>query len=210
MPLGGSVTYGVGSSDQNGYRKMLLALLSASGYQVCMVGSRKTGAFYNNEHEGWRGQRIDQIERKARVSAERLLPHIFTVNVGSNDCLQAYRLVEMMDRLRHLLETLWTVSPASTIILSSLLLNRDAAVNMRVATANAEMKLLAKAKELERKRIVFVDMQESHGPRWEDLVEDGTHPNDNGYKRMAQVWFRGIQLASDRGFLSTGLNDEAK
>ncbi|RYO93944.1 hypothetical protein DL763_004218 [Monosporascus cannonballus] len=34
-----------------------------------------------------------------------------------------------------------------------------------------------------------------------DLV-DGTHPNDGGYKKMADGWFRAIQEASNRGWIS--------
>lgn len=207
MPVGGSVTYGVGSSDQNGYRKTLLELLNEHGYLIRMVGSRKTGAFSNNEHEGWRGQRIDQIETKARLSADKLHPHIFTVNAGSNDCLQDYRLQETMNRLSSLLETLWKASPGSTVILSSLLRNQDIAISTRITTINKEMALLARSKELERNRIIFVDMQGSDGPLLEDFGEDGTHPNDIGYSKMAYVWFHGIQAASKKGFLSAGLSD---
>ncbi|KAI0189795.1 hypothetical protein EV127DRAFT_481628 [Xylaria flabelliformis] len=140
MPLGGSVTHGVGSSDQNGYRKALLELLHSHGFNVCMVGSRKAGTFGNNEHEGWRGFRIDQIEAKAKISVGELLPHIFAVNAGSNDCLQGYRLAEASKRLCNLLETLWRASPGSTVVLSSLLVNRDEAIDLRVRTFNKQAK----------------------------------------------------------------------
>ena len=87
MPLGGSVTRGVGSFDGNGYRNSLLQMLLLHGLNVRMVGSRKDGSMPNNEHESWRGLRIDEIERKARKSVERLSPNFFLVNAGSNDCL---------------------------------------------------------------------------------------------------------------------------
>lgn len=202
MPLGGSVTHGVGSSDQNGYRKTLLELLHASGFSVCMVGSRKAGTFQNNEHEGWRGFRIDQIETKARLSAAKLLPHVFTVNAGSNDCLQSHKLDEASSRLGGLVKTLWTASPGSTVILSSLIVNRDEGVDLRVRAFNEEVEVLAQTMALEGKRVVFVDMHGADGPALGDLVEDGTHPNDAGYRKMAEIWAQGIQAASDRGFLS--------
>lgn len=168
-----------------------------------MVGSRKSGTFHNNEHEGWRGFRIDQIEAKARLSAAKLLPHIITVNAGSNDCLQGYKLVEAGDRLGHLLETLWLASPSSTIVLSSLLVNQNEVVEQRIRDFNKEVETLARTMTLEGRRIVFVDMHGHDGPGVEDLIEDGTHPNETGYTKMADIWLRGIQVASNRGFLSS-------
>lgn len=201
MPLGGSVTHGVGSSDQNGYRKPLLELLHNYGFNVRMVGSRKTGTSNNNDHEGWRGFRIDQIEAKAKLSAGKLLPHIFTVNAGSNDCLQGYKLEEASKRLGDLLETLWLGSPGSTVILSSLLVNRSGAIDLRVREFNKQVETLVQLRASEGKRIVFVDMHSTDGPRVEDLVEDGTHPNDAGYAKMANLWLRGVQAASKKAFL---------
>lgn len=166
-----------------------------------MVGSRKTGTFSNNEHEGWRGFRIDQIETKARLSAEKLQPHIFTVNAGSNDCLQGFKLAEAGKRLDDLLETLWRASPGATVILSSLLVNQDKAIDLRVKAFNEQAGAMARIKALEGKRLVFVDMQGDDGPSIEDLVDDGTHPNDAGYDKMANIWLRGIQVASNRGYL---------
>ncbi|KAK1701477.1 SGNH hydrolase-type esterase domain-containing protein [Colletotrichum godetiae] len=201
MPLGGSVTHGVGSSDQNGYRRKLFEFLCDHGFNVCMVGSRKSGTHHSNEHEGWRGYRIDQIEVRARVAAAKYLPHVFTVNAGSNDCLQDYKLVEARDRLSHLLETLWDASPGSTIILSSLLVNQDEAVQQRIEAFNTEAERLARTLTLGGRKIVFVNLQGNDGPVMEDLVADGTHPNDTGYEKMARIWLRGIQMASKEGFL---------
>lgn len=165
-----------------------------------MVGSRKTGTMSNNEHEGWRGYRIDQIEAKARLSAEKLAPHVFAVNAGSNDCLQDYNMAGAPERLGRLLEHLWAASPGSTVVVSSLLVNRDEAVNLRARAFNAQVEALARMKDQDGKKIVFVDMQGNTGPLVEDLVEDGTHPNDKGFMKMAKSWLRGIQEASNRGF----------
>ena len=55
MPLGGSITYGVGSSTGNGYREPLFDILVAQGYSLDLVGSRRSGSMNNNHHEGWRG-----------------------------------------------------------------------------------------------------------------------------------------------------------
>jgi lysophospholipase L1-like esterase len=201
MPLGGSITHGVGSSHQNGYRKILLDLLGDDGFHVLMVGSRKAGTMSNNNHEGWRGFRIDQIERRAMPSAEKLRPHLFTVNAGSNDCLQDYQMDCAGERVARLLEGLWEVCPDSTIILSSLLVNRDAQVDKRIQGFNHELALLAEALARAGRKITFADMHSLDGPAADDLRADDTHPDDIGYEKMAHIWRKSIQEASAKHFL---------
>ncbi|EXA35217.1 hypothetical protein FOVG_13978 [Fusarium oxysporum f. sp. pisi HDV247] len=200
MPLGGSVTYGVGSSDGNGYRKFLQDLLLANGYEVSMVGSRKAGSMHNNENEGWRGYRLDQIESKARRSVATVKPNLFTINAGSNDCIQNYQLDVFRERMDNLIEYLWKTSPLSTVILSTLLVNVDEQVNSRVLDINSYLRSLVVLKEAEQKRIVLADMYSTKGPDLDDLM-DGTHPNDDGYNKMAHIWFNAIQKARANGFL---------
>ncbi|KAK0726061.1 SGNH hydrolase-type esterase domain-containing protein [Lasiosphaeris hirsuta] len=202
MPLGGSITHGVGSSNQNGYREVLLQLLHRHGFYVRLVGSRKAGTMSNDEHEGWRAFRVDQITTKAKASAKKLQPHVFTVNAGSNDCLQGYKIEEASNRVGDLLESLWLACPGSTVVLASLLVNKDERVDATIRAFNQQLETLARIKRVEGRKIVFVDMRGGDGPLVEDLVEDGTHPNDAGYAKMAKIWLRGIQAASNSGFLS--------
>lgn len=52
MPLGASITHGVGSSDGNGYRNALRTKLVSQGNLVNMVGSNPNGTMKDNENEG--------------------------------------------------------------------------------------------------------------------------------------------------------------
>lgn len=201
MPLGGSVTRGVGSSHGAGYRKSLLRMLEQRGVNARMVGSRRDGSMSNGEHEGWRGFRIDEIERKARRSVEGLSPDIVMVNAGSNDCLQAFGVTEVGERMSQLLEFLWGARPQSTVLLSTLIACADREVDSTVQCVNAQFRALAEKKATEHKRIVLVDMYSSEGPDVRGLV-DGIHPNDDGYDKMAMLWVRGIQEAVDREFIN--------
>ncbi|CAG8179410.1 unnamed protein product [Penicillium nalgiovense] len=79
-----------------------------------MVGSRKSGSMENNENERWRGFRIDQITNKVKISVPHLLPNIFTVNAGSNDCVQNFEIDTAGERISEMLEYLWTTSSGST------------------------------------------------------------------------------------------------
>lgn len=201
MPLGGSVTQGVGSSTGAGFRRPLLEMLQGHGFDVQMVGSRKTGSMPNKNHEGWPGYRIDEIDKKARLSVSRVLPDVFAVNAGSNDCLQSFQLEEAGNRLNNLLEYLWETRPDSTILLSTLVVSADAQTNANVNAVNDQYHALAKQKAIEQKKIVFVDMNCEAGPQVDCLV-DGIHPNNEGYEKMAKLWMGGFLEALQKGFLS--------
>ena len=200
MPLGGSITYGVGSSDGNGYRKLLFEALTSSGFTVTMLGSRKTGTMDSSNHEGWRGFKINEIREKGVKSAKTHLPNIFTINGGSNDCIQDFDPGNAGRRIDEMLLGLWEASPGSTIVLSTLLRNKNHKVHARVADINNQIRQLVQQREAEGKKIVLADMDTSQGPQVGDLV-DGTHPNDEGYKKMADIWCDSILVAASKGLL---------
>lgn len=204
MPLGGSITYGVGSSDKNGYRKFLYDMLTSDGHIVEMVGSRKSGTMPNNRNEGWRGFTIDQIERKARVSIPLLMPNLVAINAGSNDCLQNLEIGQIGSRINGLLEYIWSTCPGSTIILSTLLSNSDTLTERRILRANEQFRELAFQKYKQHKKIILVDMHGADGPNADELV-DGTHPNDLAYQKMATIWQRGFREAVSKGFLQASV-----
>ncbi|OQV02355.1 hypothetical protein CLAIMM_07568 isoform 2 [Cladophialophora immunda] len=200
MPLGGSVTYGQGSTDGNGYRGHLRQLLLLNGYEIDMVGSRKAGSMENNENEGWRGYRIDQILAKAEKSLLTHMPNVFTVNAGSNDCIQDFEIDGAGERIRKMLETLWGRCPDAIIILSTLLMTAHGSTEQRVLRVNAQLANLVEKHLNTHRKIVLADMHGATGPQLCDFV-DGIHPNDIGYQKMASIWYQGIQEAVTRGFL---------
>ncbi|KAM5353431.1 hypothetical protein ACJ41O_000081 [Fusarium nematophilum] len=165
-----------------------------------MVGSRRSGSMSNNDNEGWRGYRLDQIESKAKLSVPSLLPNVFLINAGSNDCVQNFQIQDFGDRMDGMLEYLWKACPSSTIILSTLLVNMDSEINSRVLKANDQIRRLSMSKAVTKRRIVLADMYCPKGPQVDDLV-DGTHPNDIGYKKMAGIWLAGLQEARSMDFI---------
>src|SRR4051794_23956151 len=61
MPLGDSITWGVGSSSGNSYRGFLWNRLAAEGHTLDFVGSGRSGTMSDPDNEGHSGWRIDQI-----------------------------------------------------------------------------------------------------------------------------------------------------
>lgn len=208
MAIGGSITFGQGSSHGNGYRARLREKLVAHGYVVDMVGSRRNGSMDDNDHEGWRGFRIEQIMSKAQLSLPKHNAHVFLVNAGSNDCVQDFEISSAGDRVQSLLDFIWKTSPKSTILLSTLLVNEDPDINSRVRVFNQCIRQLVVDNAGQDRRILLVDMQAADGPQRHELM-DGTHPNDAGYDKMASLWYQGILEAAAKNFLTARVNGTA-
>lgn len=68
MALGASVSFGIGSTTGDSYRKDLQDLLVANGDTVEFVGSKKNGNFSNNAVEAVPGFVIAQIAAAANAS----------------------------------------------------------------------------------------------------------------------------------------------
>lgn len=202
MPLGASITDGFRSSTGNGYRKDLRDMLVQDGFAVNMVGSRKSGDMKDNDNEGWSGYRVGQVQGKAELSVPSLQPNLFTINAGTNDCAQNYHVDTTGERMDELLEYLWDASPNSTIILSTLLINLNENTEKRVLGVNKQYRQLAERKAAEEKRIVLAEMHGDDGPQRSDMADD-THPDDGGYLKMADIWYRSVKEAESKGFIQS-------
>ena len=201
MPLGASITYGQASSDGNGYRSTLRTQLVGAGNPVNMVGSRQAGTMRDNDVEGWPGYRIEQVRAKANAAGGvgRWKPNVVLINAGTNDATQGWNVSTAGERMEGLIRDVWGASPRAVVVLSTLLVNKKAEGN--VLAINKQFGEVArKLRDGEGRRLVLVDMHGEGGPSTGDLADE-THPNDVGYRKMANLWFAGLVVASDAGWL---------
>ena len=175
-------------------------MLVAGGNPVNMVGSQKHGDMADNDNEGWPGYVVDQIYAKANASVPTWKPNVILVNAGTNDCAQDRDIDHAGDRVLAMLEHLYAMSPSATVLLSSLIVNKNAAVDGRVLNVNAQYRAVAAGLRAKGRRLVYVEMHGPDGPLAGDMFDD-THPNDNGYRKMAVLWYNALVDASRAGFL---------
>ncbi|KIY72681.1 carbohydrate esterase family 3 protein [Cylindrobasidium torrendii FP15055 ss-10] len=198
MPLGASITYGTGSTNENGYRKTLYNNLVADGNTVNMVGTRQGGDFADTDNEGWPGYIIDQVLGKAQESMPLNRPNLVTLLVGTNDMVQN-KADGALDRLGGLIDYVLDYEPTlTTVLVSSLPPNGDADSNSRIDTYNAGIPGVVQARVDAGRSVIFVD---SHAVIAVGDLVDGTHPNDAGYERIAKVFYDGIVEAEAKGWL---------
>lgn len=220
MPLGASITFGFLSTDGNGYREDLLGLLQQGGNKdITYVGSRNNGTMALNAVEGWPGLRIDEVLPKARDSVPRFLPNVVLLNVGTNDCVQDFDMdktnrespvspeltanatYNVGERLRLMIEDVFTMAPSTTVVLSTLILNKNETVNARVNDANTQYRAVAQSLKAAGRRVVLAEMSADAGGPNSNTMADNTHPNDVGYSLMANRWYEALQEAGNQGLI---------
>ncbi|KAK1831289.1 family 3 putative carbohydrate esterase [Podospora conica] len=219
MPLGASITYGQASTTGCGYRCPLRSqLLSSGNTPVNFVGSRQHGpaATPDLDVEGWPGFRIDQVHAKASSIVARTRPNLVLINAGTNDAVQNRNVTSAGDRMAALIDDVLTWSPRATVVLSTLLVNRNPATERNVRRINEQLAAVAAAMQAAGRRVWLVDMHDGAegAPVLGDLADD-THPNDAGYAKMANVWLAGLVRVADLGWLQApeavaGLSDQGE
>ncbi|KAF7332586.1 Lipolytic enzyme [Mycena kentingensis (nom. inval.)] len=198
MPLGASITFGLKSTDGNGYRESLYNLLTADGNKVQMVGSQVNGTMASPWNEGYPGFVINQVLDKSNAAMPVQNPNIVTILVGTNDMLQNNDPANAPARLTTLIQSILDAPPLTLVVVSSLPPTSDSAANARVNTYNAALPGVVAKFASAGRSVVFVDCHAVVGPG--DLA-DGIHPVDAAYERMGRVFYDGIQSAFASGWI---------
>ena len=197
MPLGDSITWGVGSSTGNGYRGPLFNRLAADGHPLDFVGTVRGGSMSDPDNEGHSGYRIDQIASLADASLTRYRPNVVTLHIGTNDLNGNYQPSTAADRLRSLVNQVTAAAPDATVLVASLVVSTSGSEEQYRAAYNQATRQIVSDAQAAGKHVAFVDMG---GLTTADLA-DTLHPNDAGYQKMADAFHRGVQSADNAGWL---------
>ncbi|KAH8688824.1 SGNH hydrolase-type esterase domain-containing protein [Talaromyces proteolyticus] len=209
LSLGGSITWGQQSPSGNGYRKYLRDKLISNGANVNMVGTIKHGTMGDNDNEGWPGFRVDQISDRANNDLP-LLPNLVLINAGTNDVAQDYDIDTIDQRLEDLVNKLLDAIPGTVVIVSTLLVNRNATKESITQGVNSKYVNMVEKMADAGKFVYLADMSSITTEMIN--ARDGTHPTDYGYEVMAGLWYSAIQEVYANCWLTApaavaGLND---
>ncbi|MGW2722711.1 ricin-type beta-trefoil lectin domain protein [Streptomyces sp. NPDC001492] len=197
MPLGDSITWGVGSSTGNGYRGPLWNQLTADGHPLDFVGTVRNGSMSDPDNEGHSGYRIDQIAALADASLTRYRPNVVTLHIGTNDLQGASEVNTAIGRLRSLVDQITADVPDATVLVASLVVSTSSSEEQFRGAYNQATRQIVSDAQAAGKHVAFVDMSSLTTA---DLA-DPLHPNDSGYQKMADAFHRGIQSADGAGWL---------
>jgi lysophospholipase L1-like esterase len=191
MPLGDSITAGVGSSTRGGYRIQLLQDCMAAHWHVQFVGSQINGplSLPYREHEGHPGWRIRQISAHVVNWLQTYKPQVVLLQIGTNDINYHDSVSSAPDRLRSLLVQITSTLPGTIVIVAQVTPLRNTVLNAQVLAYNRTIPSIVQSLDAQDIPVHSVDMY--HAVPVTSLP-DGIHPNDTGYAAMANVWYQAL------------------
>jgi lysophospholipase L1-like esterase len=195
MPVGDSITYGLGSTTLNGYRQPLLQLLPSR--RIEYIGSQKSGTMKNPENEGYGGAIISEI---ANASLPTLAqhPNLVLLMAGVNDINRETDIPGAPRRLAKLVEGIFEKCAEAVVVVAQLTPFPDR--QAEVDELNAGIARFVNEMIAWGRHVVMVRMEECLTSPKEHLA-DGLHPNDAGYEKMAECWVKGIESAETNGWI---------
>ncbi|MEU0986752.1 phosphatidylinositol-specific phospholipase C domain-containing protein [Streptomyces sp. NPDC005953] len=196
MPLGDSITLGVGSNTRTGYRPALAAALGKEATTLEFVGSQ-VDADGVTRHEGHSGWRIDQLQAEIETWLAEAKPNIITLHIGTNDMNRDYQVASAPQRLGALIDQIHTASPDTAVVVASLVPATDPAVQARVNTYNAAIPGIVSSRAAQGYKIAQVSM----GGLTNADLDDNLHPNNAGYTKMANAFLGGVREIADKGWI---------
>ncbi|MEE1929587.1 GDSL-type esterase/lipase family protein [Streptomyces sp. TRM 70351] len=197
MPLGDSITAGVGSTDDAGYRNDLWYRLDGAARSLDFVGSRREGEMSDGHNEGHRGRRIDEVARIAECSVPAWRPNVVTLHVGTNDVNQDYDLDGAPERIGGLVDQILEDSPGAVVLVATLVPATKAGMQPEIDRINARLPGIVQERAEAGERVRLVSMA---ALTTADLF-NAAHPNDAGYAKMADAWYDGIMAAAADGWI---------
>ncbi|MER6418743.1 ricin-type beta-trefoil lectin domain protein [Streptomyces sp. NPDC001137] len=197
MPLGDSITWGVGSPSGNSYRSFLGNQLAAEGHSLDFVGSGRNGTMSDPDNEGHSGWRIDQIAGIADSVLARYRPNVITLEIGTNDLNGNYQIPTAPDRMRSLIDQITRDAPDATVLVGTVIVSTSGSEEANRPAFNAKLPGIVQAAQDAGKHVRLVDMS-ALTPA--DL-SDALHPNDNGFRKMADAFNAGVQAADAAGWI---------
>jgi len=192
MPLGDSITAGIGTVDRGGYREPLWAKCQTARWDVSFVGSQQDGpsSLLDRNNEGHPGWRIDQISNKVVGWLEATQPQVILLHIGTNDIIQGYSPIVAAARLQYLLNQITTTDPNADVVVAQIIPLGKPLLDIQVATYNSYIPFIVHKMAARGKHVTCIDMY--NVVPVSDLV-DGIHPNIVGYALMANEWYQALK-----------------
>ena len=205
LPLGDSLTQGDGTPSS--YRYHLFRLLAAEGLPFRFVGGVASGDWRLppdcRYHSGRGGITTSGLLAYHTESSEHYIPswaeaareaEVVLLCIGGNDVFRGLPLEGYPARVSALLDMLYTYNPAlSTVFVATVRLG-SLSEGMRAINAVLLDPAFAAAERAKGRDVRILDFNGEDTPPNlpSDYPPDDGHPNEEGNRKLATLWYRGI------------------
>lgn len=197
MPLGDSITVGfdpsLGPNNVSGYwagyRKPLYLSLQNSGYQPDFVGSQADGQLAGNfdyDHEGHGGQTAAYIASNIYGWLSMNPADIILLHIGTNDLNINPQNTGAAD-VEAILNEIDNFSTDVIVVIARIIQTNPP--QSYITQFNNNVQAMAEARIAAGDKIVIVNQENA---LTQGDMSDSLHPNEQGYAKMANVWFNAL------------------
>jgi lysophospholipase L1-like esterase len=186
MPLGDSITVGVGSPGRNGWRADLQRRLREAGVSADFVGAESEGTSGDLDHEGHGGWTIEQIAGIVDRSLAAYEPDVVLLHAGTNNITRSDDPVAAAGKLSALIGRIQARAPRAEIYVAKII---GTAVASEVPANRAYNALIPGVVREKGPRVHLVDQSTVTGVD----IYDAHHPNEFGYRKMAWTWYEAMR-----------------
>ena len=196
MPLGDSITQGIHIDSKNiGYRRDLYKLLTHNNFEFDFVGSMSDGSFsdFDKDHEGHGGWHANQIQDSVYNWLIKNPADIILLHIGTNDLNKEESptiIIQEIDQILSEVDRYEDKSNLSVRVVLATVINHLLYIE-KTQELNNYITELVKNRQRNNDLITLADMNKYLENTNNYL--DNVHPNELGYKKMAELWLEKIQ-----------------
>lgn len=158
---------------------------------------------FDSDHEGHWGWRCEQIlgqnhgdlpwgsgKGHLQLWLKQYTPDLAIIHLGHNDLDHDQSISSTLTELSEIIQILRQHNPQIKIILSQLIPPRRRSWHSKIIKLNQEIPVLAEHMNSRQSAVIWVNPAQNYDGRNDNF--DGIHPNPEGARKMADVFFKGI------------------
>ncbi len=158
-------------------------------YDFDFVGSQFDGSFPDPNHEGHDGWRADQILTSIGGWLVAYQPDVVLLHIGTNDITQGNQDANEVNDILDVIDDYEDASEKDVTVILALIINRRT-YSPATTQYNIDVNYMAQNRIANGDDIIIVDMESALN--YTTDMYDNLHPNDNGYIKMATVWYNAL------------------
>lgn len=159
----------------------------------------------NGETEGYPGFTISGIANVPGLSESLAKkPNVILLHAGTNEFTKhetGEDPEKAPERLEHLIDSLLERAPGVTLIVAQIIHCPQTTFKDRIPVFNEAIPKIVARKAEAGHKILTVDMSKIGHEGSGDLADD-LHPSDQGYEKMAKLWYEALGTASEKKWIT--------